>query len=184
MASVGFAEVSLLTTWMPATRGAHHGHLTLISKTTPGRSLPSPATLPFTVAGRGANGPTPLLYLPPTLWAPSEAGQEPPHPLLRHPPALQSPRLKQAPLSSGAGKIYDAALLNDPNMPLTSYWYTGLHDHSPGGVVKPYLWMGSGKGQHMILFYVTFSITGYKLFCAICFVQIPCLIPLAHAVLF
>lgn len=146
VALVGFAEVSLLTTWMPATRGTHHGHPTLISKTTPGRSLPSPATLPFTVAGRGANGPTPLLYLPPTLWAPSEAGQEPPrplgpssrippHPLLRHPPALQSPRL--SPLSSREGKIYDAALLNDPNMPLSSHWYTGLHDHSPGGVVKP-----------------------------------------------
>lgn len=120
MASVDFAEVSLLTTWMPTTQRAHRGHPTLISKTTTGHTLPSPAALPFMVAGRGPNGPAPLFYLPLTLWAPSEAGQEPPRPLglssrtpprplLFHPPALQSPQLRQVPLSSGTGKVYRAS---------------------------------------------------------------------------
>lgn len=152
MAWVGFAEASLSTTWTPTTPGAHLGHLeaTLTSKTTLGLILPSLAALPFTVAGWEPSGPAPPLCLPPTPWAPSEAGQEPPrplgpgsrpppHPPPRHPPPLQSPRPRQAPL--GAGKINNAALLNTPNkLPLTSHWYTGLHNHSPGGGVKPVGW--------------------------------------------
>ncbi len=152
MAWVGFAEASLLTTWTPPTTpGARRGHpeATLTSKTTLGLTLPSPAAHPFTVAGRGPSGPAPPLCLPPIPWAPSEAGQEPPrplgpgrrlppHPPLRHPPPLRSPRLRQAPLSSGAGRINNAASLNTPNkLPLTFHWFTGLHNHSPGGVVRP-----------------------------------------------
>lgn len=118
---VGFPEVSLLTAWTSATRGAHHGHreVTLMSKTTPGQTL---AALPFMVAGRGSNSPTPLLYPPPIPWASSEGGQEPPRPIRPssripprplpcHPPALLNPRLRQAALSSGAGTFNNADLL-------------------------------------------------------------------------
>lgn len=106
---------------MSTTRGALHGHrkVTHMSKTTPGQTL---AALPFTVAGRGSNSPTPLIYPPPIPWASSEVGQEPPHPIRPssripphplpcHPPALQSPRLMQAALSSEAGTLNNADLL-------------------------------------------------------------------------
>ena len=150
VALVGFAEASLLTTWTTITPGARHGlpEATLLSQTTLGLTPPFLAALPFTVAGQGPSGPAPPLYLPPTPWAPSEAGQEPPRPfgrgshllplpLLRHPPPLQSPRLRWAPLSSGAGKINSAASLNTPKqLPLTFHWYTGVHSVSPGGVIE------------------------------------------------
>lgn len=140
-----FAEGSLLTTWTPTTPGAHHGRpeVTLISQTTTGLTLPSPAALPFTVAALGPSGPLPPLCQPPSPWAPSEAGQEPPRPLgpgsrlpphrlLHHPPPLQSPGLRQAPLSSAAGKVNKAASHNSASkLPLTSYWYTGIYHHSP-----------------------------------------------------
>lgn len=145
-----------MTTWIPPTtpHGARHGHpeATLMSKTTLGLTLPSPAALPFTVAVPGPSGPLPPFCPPPTPWAPSEAGQEPPrppgpgrllppHPLLRRPPPLRSPRLRRAPLSSGAGRVNRAALLNTPSkLPLTCHWYTGLYKCSQsggGGVGKP-----------------------------------------------
>lgn len=142
VAWVGFAEASPSTTWTPTTPGARHGRpeATLMLKNTPSLTLPSLAALPFTVVGQSLSVPVLLpLCLPPTPWDHSEAGQEPPRPLgpgsrlppripLRHPP-LQSPRLKRAPLSSRAGKINNAASLNTPSkLPLTSHWYTGLHD--------------------------------------------------------
>lgn len=111
-----FAEVNLLTTWIPptATRGVHRGHpeATLKFKTSLGLSLPSLAALLFMVAGQ-EHGPAPPLYLPRPLWALCEVGQEPPPPPgpgrhlpphfpLHHPPHLQN--LCQSPLSSGAGK--------------------------------------------------------------------------------
>ena len=122
VAWVGFAEASLLTTWThPTTPGAHHGHpgATLKSQTTLGLTLPSPAVLPFMVAGQ-VGGPAPPFCPLPTPWAPSEAGQEPPHPPgpisrlpshppLFHPPPLQSLHLRLVALSSRPGKINSAA---------------------------------------------------------------------------
>lgn len=159
VAWVGFAEASPSTTWTPTTPGARHGRpeATLTFKTTPGLTLPSLAALPFTVAGRCLSVPVLLpLCLPPTPWDPSEAGQEPPRPLgpgsrlpprilLRHPP-LQSPRLKWAPLSSGAGKINNAASLNTPSkLRLTSHWYTGMS-------IIMSRWMVKGE-SHIHVFY-------------------------------
>lgn len=142
VAWVGFAEASPSTTWTPTTPRARHGRpeATLTLKATPGLTLPSLAALPFTVAGRCISVPVLLpLCRPPTPWDPSEAGQEPPRPLgpgsrllpriLLHHPLLQSPRLKWAQISSGAGKINNAASLHTPSeLPLTSHWYAGLHD--------------------------------------------------------
>lgn len=149
VAWVGFAGESLLTTWTPLpTPGAHLGHPeATLSKTTFGLTLPSPAVVPFTVVDLGPSGPALPFCLPPIPWAPSEVGQEPPRPPgpdrrlrphcpLRRPPLLQNPRLRQAPLSRGAGKISNAASLNTANkLPLTALWYTGLHNQSPGGGV-------------------------------------------------
>lgn len=162
VAWVGFAEESLLTTWTPLpTRGAHLGHpeATLMSKTTFGLTLLSPAVVPFTVVDLGPSGPALPPCLPPIPWAPSEAGQEPPQPpgLSRHllphfplhrPPLLQSPRLRQVPLSRGAGKVSSAASPNTANkLPLTTYWFTGLHNHSPGGGVNYVRWGEVVKGN-------------------------------------
>lgn len=150
VAWVGFAEESLLTTWTdPTTPGAHHGRpeATLTPKTTVDLTLPSPAVVPFTVVDLEPSGPAPSLCLPPIPLAPSEVGQEPPHPPchgrclpphrpLHRPPLLQTPCLRQASLTSGAGKISYTASLNTANkLPLTTHWYTGLHNHSPGGGV-------------------------------------------------
>lgn len=116
-----------------------------MSKTTLGLTPLCPAAVPFTAVDLGPSD-LALSPCPPLIpWAPSEAGQEPPQPLglgrhllphcpLRRPPLLQSPRLRQVPLSRGAGKISCAASIHTANeLPLTTHCYSGLHKHGRGG---------------------------------------------------
>lgn len=110
---VGFAEGNLLTTWTPTILGTRHGPpgATLLLQTTLGLILATLETLLFIPECRGAVGPFPPLYPPPTLLIPSEVGQEPtqhlgpvhPSPLLLHrQPSLQTSHLRL--ISSGTGK--------------------------------------------------------------------------------